>query len=424
MSITSTHFAAGSGVTDPPHSDLDLFCDETLAEPYEAYVHLRALGSVVYLTRVKAYALTSYSAVRDALRQHEVFSSARGVTLNAAMNTFQSGTVLGSDPPQHTRLRATIAGPLAPAAIKALQADIQQRADVLVASLSLRGRFDAVEDLARAFPPGIVCDLIGLPKVGRRKLLHFTDMHFNAFGPLGPHLEGPVNQRAERGWAEMNTAMGYISFMAQRLSPGGMGAAIFAAAERGEITGEDALKLLASFLVAGLDTTVRSIGTAVHCFAEHPDQWRRICADRSLVADAYNEVLRYDSPSQVLTRCTTRECTVEGYRIPSNARVALLFASANRDEGVFPNAHRFDITRPAQPNLSFGGGVHACLGQVLARIEAHAVIDALARQVKCIEIDGAPERLLNSVLRGYSRLPIRVYPRSEWWLSCTDKGVA
>lgn len=393
---------------DPPRCDVDLFCDEVLHAPYEAYARLRALGPVVYLTRCRAYALTRYAAVRDALRQHETFSSARGVTLNAAMNEFQSGTVLGSDPPQHTRLRAVIAGPLAPAAMKALDADIRQRADTLVADLAQRGRFDAVEDLARAFPPSIVCDLIGLPRVGRRKLLHFTDMHFNAFGPLGPHLEGPVNARAERGWAEMNTAMGYISFMAQRLTPGGMGAAIFAAAERGEIAADEALKLLASFLVAGLDTTVRAIGTAVRCFADHPRQWQQLRADRARVPDAFNEVLRYDSPSQVLARCTTRECTVDGLRIPAGARVALLFASANRDEAVFAHADRFDIDRPALPHLSFGGGVHACLGQVLARIEAHAVLEALARHVEHIELDGAPERLLNNVLRGYARLPVRV----------------
>lgn len=398
----------------PESCDIDLFSDTCLNEPYTAYQALRELGRVVYLPQCQAYALTHYDVVRQALFDHEVFSSAKGVTLNAAMNAFQSDTVLGSDPPYHSRLRSVISEPLAPATIKSLQASIEKQADDLVGAVVRRGHFDAVADLARTFPPSVVCDLIGLPKVGRRKLLQFTDNHFNSFGPLGEHLPGPVNERTAKGWAEMQTAMAYIGFIARRLAPDGMGAAIFAAAKRGEITEEEALKLLSSFLVAGLDTTVRSIGTAIYCFSQHPEQWDMVRADRSLIPAAFNEVLRFDSPSQILTRCTTRACDIGGYTLPANSRVAILFASANRDETRFSHADQFDITRKAtSTNLSFGVGVHACLGQVLARIEAHAVLDALARRVSRIEITGKPERLLNSVLRGYANLPVKVTLQKE-----------
>lgn len=393
-----------------PVSDLDLFCDSVLEHPYPAYASLRRLGPVVYLRQTGAYALTGHNVVREALKDHGSFTSGQGVTFNDGMNAFQAGTVLGSDPPHHTRLRAVVARLLAPKEMKALTDKINALADELVATLVRKGRFDAVNDLARTFPPSIVCDLIGLPRVGRRKLLHFADMHFNAFGPLGDKVLSPLNERARRGWEEMQPAMAYIGFMAQRLSPGSMGNRLYAAAERGEITRDEALRLLASFLVAGLDTTVRSIGTAVHCLATHPAQWQMLKDNPRMVPSAYNEVLRFDSPSQILSRFVPQERVIDGYRLPAKSRVALLFASANRDEARYERADVFDITREAQDQLSFGHGVHACLGQVLARIEAHAILQALLRHAQALQLAEPPERLLNCVLRGYARLPVSAEP--------------
>ncbi|WP_235430383.1 cytochrome P450 [Xanthomonas sp. MUS 060] len=131
-------------------------------------------------------------------------------------------------------------------------------------------------------------------------------------------------------------------------------------------------------------------------------------ANPSLVPAAYNEALRFDSPSQIITRTTKRAFVVDGYSLPADAKVAILFGSANHDETVFNNSRDFRIDRPMSRTLSFGSGVHACIGQRLARRLGRAVIAALVRQAKRIVLSGTPERQLNSVLRGFSKLPIKM----------------
>lgn len=399
-------------MTNAVTSDIDLFNDSILSDPYPSYSTLRSIGPVVYLPRCQAYALTNYRSVRQALRDSETFSSAQGVSLNSELNEYQQGSLLGSDAPRHTHLRKLISGAFSPMALGKMRPELETRAEQLVVELATQRRFDAIKDLAAVFPFEAACDLIGLPKVNPHRLRQFSDSHFDACGPLGPQIER--NARVARAWEEHQTASAYVAFMAKRLKAGGVGAALFTAAECGDITQEDASSLLSSLMGAGMDTTARALGTAIFCFAENPDQWDRLRSDPALIPAAFNEVLRYDSSSQMLARCTTRPCEVSGVSLPANARVLLLFASANRDEDAFPHADRFDISRqPAPGHLSFGGGVHTCVGQALARAQAHVLIAALARRVSRIHLLAPPERRINSVLRGYSRMLVQVEAEAE-----------
>jgi cytochrome P450 len=196
----------------------------------------------------------------------------------------------------------------------------------------------------------------------------------------------------------------------EALAPDGLGAQIYAAADAGQLTEEEAGLLVRSFLTAGLDTTVVGLGNALFCFAQHPAEWRRLRQDPSQARAAFEEVLRYEAPVQTFFRTTTRPVEVAGVPLGEGEKVLLFLAAANRDPRRWEEPDRFDITRRATGHMAFGVGIHGCVGMAVARLEAELVLSILARKVETIELAGEPERRLNNTLRGLARLPIRVRP--------------
>ena len=193
------------------------------------------------------------------------------------------------------------------------------------------------------------------------------------------------------------------------LTPGGFGSTIADAARRGEIAREAAIGLLAGYVVAAFDTTINAIATGVWLFATHPEEWERLRTDTSLIERAFHEIVRIESPIQNFSRVTTKDVDVgDGVVIPRGARVIVSYGSANRDERHFDEPERFDVMRRRIDHLGFGLGNHACAGQGLARLEAHAVFRALAPRVRHFELTGEPIRALNNITRGFSHLPARI----------------
>jgi cytochrome P450 len=254
------------------------------------------------------------------------------------------------------------------------------------------------------YPLKVFPDAVGLAEEGRENLLPYGNMAFNAFGPR--------NELFQQAMANAQPIVSWIMSRCQRaaLAPGGLGAQIYAAADTGEITEDEASLLVRSFLTAGLDTTVVGLGNALFCFAQHPDQWQRLRQDPSLARAAFDEVLRYESPVQTFFRTTTCPVEVAGVKLGEGEKVLLFLAAANRDARRWENPDRFDITRRATGHLAFGVGIHGCVGMAVARLEAEIVLSLLARKVEAIEFGGEPERRLNNTLRGLARLPIRVRP--------------
>lgn len=345
------------GVNVPLSLDIDLFSDESLDAPYENFGKIRAAGGVVHLSTHRCYAVGSYEAVKSALADWHTFSSAEGVSLNDRMNHFQSGsTLLGTDPPDHSRLQQVVARHLSPRRLSELEQRMDEEADRLVADLCRSGTFDAVTDLAEVLPVGTISAFLGLPPVASAKLLDFADKHFDAFGPLGFHDNGRPSPRVTAGWAKMYTGEALTRFLYRRLQPGGMGDHLMEAVDSGAISEKEAHNLLSTLLVAGLDTTVLSISAIVYAFATHPREWSRLRANPDDAAKAFAEVLRWDSPSQMLARLTTRDCRLGGRDVPARARILLLYAAGNRDPEAFEEPDRFWIDRPVRQNLSFSGG--------------------------------------------------------------------
>ncbi|MDN0198925.1 cytochrome P450 [Streptomyces sp. S.PNR 29] len=384
-----------------PSSDVDLFATDTLLDPYPVYARLRDAGPVVRLSRFDAWALPRYEQVSAALRDHETFSSASGVGFADGMNELMAGGVLASDPPHHTTLRGILSRMLMPRALRDLGPSVTAAAEEIVDRLAAGAEFDAVSDLAEVFTPRFVADLIGLPEEGRDRILEFGASTFEGLGPFGERTPAAIRQQ--------QALMDYVTTTAakDRLAEGGLGARVWEAVDSGEIDEAAAITLMMAFLVTGMDTTILSLAAAVRLFAEHPDQWDALRADPSLVPAAYLEVLRIASPVTVFSRVTTRDWECDGVTIPAGDRVAVMFASANRDERKWDDPERFDITRKPSDHLTFGVGIHACVGQNLAKLEAHALLTALLARVRRFEI-GKPEFIVNNTLHGLSKLPCRI----------------
>ena len=193
----------------------------------------------------------------------------------------------------------------------------------------------------------------------------------------------------------------------ERLAPGGWGSQIYAAGARGDIEPAACPGLMLAYAWAGMDTTVNALSAAVLLFAMHPDQWDAVRADLALVPSAFNEVLRIEPPVQRFTRLAVEAVEIGGCTLPRDARVAVLFGSANRDERHFPDPDVFDVTRNPVDHLSFGRGIHHCVGAGLARLEGHAVIAALAARVERFEI-GVTEWRRNNALHGLAHLRVKI----------------
>ncbi|MEV7010042.1 cytochrome P450 [Streptosporangium sp. NPDC051022] len=391
-----------TSIPEGPSLDLDLFDDAALTDPFPNYQIIRDTAPAVYLPHYGSWAMGRYADVRGALSDWESFSSAQGIGLNDMANAATQGMIIATDPPEHDKLRNVLASRLSPKAIRNLKADIERRADELVEPLVAAGSFDAVNDLARAFPISVVLDLVGMPQDGRDKVLGWADAAFSASGPPGP--------RTDAAFPLLQDQLAYLSsIQPDQLTPGSMGRAIYDAAEAGEIRQESCVPLMSAYVTAGLDTTINAISNAVWYFAQYPEQWDLVRRDPSLIPSALNEVLRIEAPVQFFCRVATRDVEVDGQKLAAGSRVMMLYASANRDERKWEDPTRFDVTRNPVDHLAFGYGMHGCAGQGLARLEGHSILGALARRVERFEV-GTPVRRLNQLIRGLDALPATVVP--------------
>jgi cytochrome P450 len=379
-------------------SKIDLFSDEVLLDPYPFFAELREQASVVRLEKNGVWALTRYGVIREALANWEVFSS-NAVAFNDDMNAALVGTSLATDPPEHQRLRAALTENLTPRALRKLKGSIDEKADALVAELVERGSFDAIDDLARALPIAVVTDLIGLQGVARENILRWGEAAFNVLGPM--------NERTIQNFPVAGELFQWcLNVQASDLTEGSMGRAIFAAAERGEIPMESCGQIIHQYLGAGVDTTIAAIGNAIAQFAANPEQFDLVREDRSIIPSAFNEVLRYEAPAHAFARLVKEDIEIDGTLIPAGDKVAILYGAGNRDPRHYENPDAFLAKRNPVDHLSFGYGVHSCAGQGLARLEAHAVIDALARRVRRFTV-GEPERSINNMTHSLNKLPVQ-----------------
>jgi cytochrome P450 len=288
--------------------------------------------------------------------------------------------------------------------VRGFRERFRAEAEVLADELVARGRFDAITDLAERYPLKVFPDAVGLPAEGRQNLLPCGALAFNAFGPR--------NHLLEQALATVAPTQEWIWASCQRdaLTPEGLGARLWALADAGEISHEQAPMLVRSLLSAGVDTTVYGIGNTMQALTAHPGQWARLREKPSLARFAFDEALRYESLVQTFFRTTTCQAEVSGVRIPAGEKVLLFLGAANRDLRRWgPDADQMDITRKAAGHVAFGMGIHQCVGQPIARLEAELVLTALAERVERLEPASDPVPKLNNTLKGWASVPVTVH---------------
>ncbi|MER5436972.1 cytochrome P450 [Streptomyces sp. NPDC002790] len=398
--------APAHGTATPPTSDVDPFAHEHLLNPEPLHRSLRVAGPVVHLTRYDVHALARYEQVHAALVDWQRFESGSGVghaNFRHEEPWRKPSVLLEADPPLHDAPRRVLRDILAPPALRRLRDTWSAAAEELVDQVLAQGtEFDAFTALAEAFPLRVFPDAVGIGPDGREHLLPYGNMAFNAFGPRNDLVVADAHRAAELGsWVGAQCAR-------EALTETGFGADIWAAADRGDLTREQAPMVVRSLLTAGVDTTVHGLAACLYAFATYPEEWQRLRRRPESARVAFEEAIRWQSPVQTFFRTATTDVTIADSVIPEGTKILMFLGAANHDPDRWADPERFDLTRDPSGHVGFGMGLHQCVGQHVARLEAEALLTALARRVDSFAFTGEPRRHINNTLRGWESLPVRV----------------
>jgi cytochrome P450 len=384
-----------------PFLDLDLFSDASLQDPFPTYRCLREAGAVVRLRRPDVYALGRFADVQAALRAPKRLISGEGVGFNDLFNARKGMNVLQSDGELHARLRSTVMRPLLPAKLVGARVDLKRMISERVRALTGKGWFDGMKGLASFLPMEAIAHLVGLPDVGRERMLDWAAATFNVIGP----------DQATQDLAVMVEARDFMATLDESaVREGSWAGELFAAARTGRLSLQEAMAAISAYVIPSLDTTILAKGHLLNDLATHPKALQQLREAPDLVSGAVLESVRRHSVLRWFSRVAIADYLVEDAVIPAGARVMLLYGCANRDERRYPDPDRFDITRDARDQLAWGTGAHMCAGMHLARLEMEVLTEALLESSVSIEV-GVPTPGLNRGLFGYAELPLRLERR-------------
>lgn len=382
----------------------NIYSTRAIVDPYPHYAQMRTLGPVVWLPRHHVYALPRYAECKAVLRDDTTFISGHGVALNVITNRLSRRTTLNSDSAEHDQRRKLVAHRLLPRALRTISATVNERAAAIVDAALSKGEVDGVADLALCLPLAVVPDLVGWPVDGRDQLLEWGAATFDILGPLNRH----ATKAMPRALQMLRFARRVVK--QRTVLEGSMAHEVLLAADAGTVSAAECSALMIDYIAPSLDTTISAISNALHLFATHPDQWQALRDGPTLISNAVNEVLRYESPLRAFTRKAARDVAIDGTKIAAGARLLVIYSSANRDERAWESPDAFDIRRDATRQLGFGHGAHACAGQGLARLETQAMLEALVSRVERMELTATPSWAVNNVIRRHDHLPLRLIP--------------
>lgn len=367
-------------------------------DPYPTYRRLRDEAPVFHNEKFGFYALSRYEDCSAAVRDFKTFSSASGTSLEDLKAQVQ--LLINTDPPVHSRMRHLIAGMFTPARVAPLEDAVRTMARELLAPHLASGRIDIIADFAAKLPMAIICRLLGFPREDEDRLRHLTDTVVH-------RDEGVFGMPDEAMHATLALYEYFNADIAERARGArreDIVALLIDAQADGRLTHEELIGYIYILSIAGNETTTKLIGNMCYQLHCHPDQAALLREDPSLIESAVEETMRFDGPTQMMARTTTRDVTLHGVTIPANSKVALLFTSANRDERKFDRAEDYDIHRNPRDHLGFGGGLHACLGAALARLEARVAIEEILAALGDFSVDESTlERMHSPQVRGLTR---------------------
>ncbi|WP_397556593.1 cytochrome P450 [Microbacterium alkaliflavum] len=388
-----------------PSLDIDPFSAEGLDDPHAIDAAIRDAGPIVRLEKYDVWFTGRYDVAERVFRDYETFESSSGTgmwNVKRAENWRKPSVILENDPPGHTKYRRIMASILSQRVVRRLTETFQARADELVDEVVSSAEFDAATALAEAYPLSVLPAAVGVQPEGVKYLLPYSNLNFQAMGPR--------NELYERALAAAEEASAYVAWQMRRdaLEEGGLGHTIYAYVDDGEISEEDAGMLVRTFLSAGVDTTIFGIQFALLALAQDPASWSLLRDDPGLARTAFEEALRWNAPSPFIGRTTARETEIDGVRLEAGEKVVMDLAAANRDPQRWDRPEVYDLSRDTSGHLAFGTGIHGCVGQMMARMEATCLLSALARRVQTIELTAEPVRFHSNWLRGFESLPVKV----------------
>jgi cytochrome P450 len=384
-------------------------------DPYRQYAALRE-HDPVHRSPLEVWVLFRYDDIVDVLRDSSLSVQVDNATPTARMQMFAeqapeerergAHSILNVDPPDHTRLRRLVSKAFTPKMVHELRPRIQVLVDEALDTMAARGEADVISDLAFPLPFTVISEMLGMPDGNRDEVRGWSHTLTKTLDPiLSPEEVDAALVAVNNMQAHVQDVLAWKrDHPADDLLTG-----LLAAEDEGDRLSEiELLDQVLLLYVAGHETTVNLIGNATLALLGHPDQLARLRAEPELDGGAVEELLRYDSPVQFSRRITTADLDVDGTTIPAGTFTLTCLGSANHDEARWgPTADELDITRPdAAQHMSFGNGIHHCLGSSLARTEAQVAIGALVRRFPDLALAGEPERNGRVVLRGLESLPV------------------
>ncbi|GAB4274361.1 MAG: cytochrome P450 [Pararhodobacter sp.] len=391
-----------------PVWDVDPYDEAILRDPCNYYAELRERGEVVYIPRYSVLAVGRYETTHKVFGDHERFLSSRGVGLNdfaLGKGWRERSIILEVDPPEHTRTRKVMARALSPRVMKDMADLFRTTAERIVDEILDKGTIEVVADLAEPYPTTVFPKALGMTESNPRYLVDYGAMVFNSIGPDNALRRNSLRNAGEIiPWITAACAR-------ERLTDDGMGAMVYADADRGEITHEEAGMLVRSFLSAGVDTTVTGIGNALWCLSQNPGEWEKLKADPTLFRPAFEEVLRYTSPVHTFCRTAGPGAEIAGVPVEEGTKILCVLGAANMDPAKWGDPDVFRIDRKPVGHMGFGAGIHGCVGQNLARAELQALLTVMLERIDRIEPAGEPVWRPNNAIRALDKLPLKVIPK-------------
>lgn len=402
-------------------SDYNPLSSAVQANPYPYYAALRETAPVYFNEQLGWYIVSRYEDVVAITKNPAVFSSARAIVrperldeaekvAPQALRFLRKGVLISEDPPTHTKTRGLVTRAFTPKRISEMEPRIRQLARELIAQLPRSGEFDLIKDLAEPLPVIVIAEMMGVEPERRHDFKRWSDDTIATGLALvrGEELSG-----IERSVREMNDYMAQ-ALESRRHQPREdlIQALLDNGVREGVLSLNDAVDFCRLLLVAGNETTTNLLGNGMRALLSHPEQYQRLVREPSLITNAVEEMLRYDSAAQALFRKTTQAVEVAGVHIPAGASVLLLFGSANRDPRKFQEPDRFDVARNVVGQVAFGHGIHFCLGAPLARLEAKVVLEELLTPDRRLSLvpDQRWQTMEHFVIRGLKSLQVRVEP--------------
>ena len=383
----------------------------TAQDPYPVYAALRERGPVHRSRLMNAWLFSRHADIDIILRDHQRFSNdPRKGTLSrdqrAKLPAEDEFTMLFLDPPDHKRLRALVNKAFTPKAVNALEPHIRSLLGSLLDDIGDPASFDLMQAVAQPLPVIVIAEMLGIPPEDRAQFKIWSDQRARTLEPMITPREREVAENASRAL----DAYFLPIIRERRAAPqDDIVSALAQAEEEGDrLTEREMLNMLRLLLIAGNETTTNLIGNGFLALLRYPDQLQRLRDDPSLIPLAVDELLRFDSPVQTDFRRALTDCDVNGFPLKPRENIVLLLGSANRDPDVFENPDTLDVGRGDRSHLSFGRGIHHCIGAPLARLEGRIVLEMLLERFSQISLRGERPRFRNSiVLRGLESLPLR-----------------